>query len=142
MSALRKPSPAPSPVEIFNLRCEARAILVEACLFDLQEAVDGLQEAAVASGLVDDLGQDAVQKMMAEAFADVPRAGQLEADIRAIADRLETMPRTRPGAAPSTLQAAEYLIQQKDPARLKAWLAKHSRAERIAINKHISGAKR
>lgn len=118
MSALRKPSPAPSPVEIFNLRCEARAILVEACLFDLQEAVDGL------------------------AFADVPRAGQLEADIRAIADCLETMPRTRPGAAPSTLQAAEYLIQQKDPARLKAWLAKHSRAERIAINKHISGAKR
>ena len=56
-------------IEVFRERCEARAILVEACLFDLQDAVDGFQEAAVASGLVEEVGQDAVQKMMAEAFA-------------------------------------------------------------------------
>jgi hypothetical protein len=56
-------------IDVFRERCEARAILVEACLFDLQDAVDGLQRAAVASGLVDGIGQDAVQKMMADAFA-------------------------------------------------------------------------
>lgn len=113
MSALRKPSPAPSPLDVFHIRCEARAILVEACLFDLQEAIDGLQEAAVASGLVDEIGQDAVQAMLAEAFANVPRPGQLEADIKTIADCLETMPRPPPGAASSTLQAAEYLDPTK-----------------------------
>lgn len=70
MTALRKLIASQVPaIYVFRERCEARAILVEACLFDLQEAVDGLQEAAVASGLVDELGQDAVQKMMADAFA-------------------------------------------------------------------------
>jgi len=37
----------------------------------------------------------------------------------------------------ATLRAAEYLVQQKDPARFKAWLAKHSRAERAAIRKYL-----
>jgi hypothetical protein len=69
-AAARKPVENLMPaVDIFRVRCEARAILVEACLFDLQDAVDGLQEAAVSSGLVDDIGQDAVQRMMADAFA-------------------------------------------------------------------------
>lgn len=145
-AALREPSPAgkacPVPaLDIFRERCEARAILVEACLFDLQDAVDGLQAAAVASGLVADIGQDAVQRMMAEAFAIMPRAGPLEADLEAIADCLETMPRPRPGVAASTLAAADYLIQQNDPAQFKAWLARHSRGERAAIFKHIHGAK-
>lgn len=70
MNAARKLSASPvSAVEVFRERAEARAILVEACLFDLQDAVDGLQEAAVATGLVDEIGRDAVQKMMADAFA-------------------------------------------------------------------------
>lgn len=34
--------------DVFRELCEARAILVEACLMDLQKAVDGLQAAAVA----------------------------------------------------------------------------------------------
>jgi hypothetical protein len=37
----------------------------------------------------------------------------------------------------ATLQAAEFLIQQKDPARLRAWLAKHSAQERAAILQHL-----
>ena len=45
------------------------------------------------------------------------------------------------GAAVSTLRAADYLIQQNDRARLKTWLAKHTRAERIAISKHLHRAK-
>jgi hypothetical protein len=58
----------PKLAEIFRERCEARAILVEACALDLHEAVDGLQQGAVDSGLVADIGQDAVQRIMANAF--------------------------------------------------------------------------
>jgi hypothetical protein len=68
MSALRKPVTTLVPaVDIFRERCEARAILVDACLYDLQDAVDGLQADAERTGLVDD--QNAVQKMMADAFS-------------------------------------------------------------------------
>jgi hypothetical protein len=67
---VRQPKPAEA---VFRLRCEARAELVAACLMDFHEAVDGLAAAAVASGLVKDIGQDAVQAIMAEIFADVPR---------------------------------------------------------------------
>ena len=70
MNARRKPVASQVPVvDVFRGRCEARAILVEACLFNLQDAVDGLQADAERTGLVDDIGQDAVQKMMTEAFA-------------------------------------------------------------------------
>jgi hypothetical protein len=142
MTALRKPIANPVPaVDVFRERAEARAILVEACELDLHSAVDGLQEAAVATGLVDEIGQDAVQAIMAKAFAKVPRAGELEDAIAAIADCLETMSWPRDGIARSTLMAAKSLVQQNDPARLKAWLAKHTRVERIAIIKHIRGEK-
>ena len=57
-----------SPIEIFRERCEARAMLVANGLMPLIEAVDGLQAAAERAGLVDELGQDAVQKIMAESF--------------------------------------------------------------------------
>jgi hypothetical protein len=134
-------TPVPA-IDVFRERCEARAILVEACALDLHEAGDGLQEAAVATGLVDEIGQDAVQAIMAKAFAQVPRAGELEDAIASIADCLETMPRPRDGIARSTLIAAKCLVQKNDPARLKAWLAKHTRVERIAIIKHIRGEKR
>ena len=56
---------------IFKERCEVRAILVEAAVYDLHEAVDVLQADAVESGLVADLGQDEVQAIMAEAFGRV-----------------------------------------------------------------------
>jgi hypothetical protein len=60
-------------IDVFRLRCEVRAILVEACAMRLQEAADGLQEAAVAYGLIDELGQDTVQDLMAGAFGERPR---------------------------------------------------------------------
>jgi hypothetical protein len=55
-------------LDSFKLRCWARAYLVEHGMMFLQEAVDGLQEPAVSTGLVDLLGQDAVQAVMAKAF--------------------------------------------------------------------------
>jgi|RhiMetdeSRZDD1v2_1073273.scaffolds.fasta_scaffold451779_1 hypothetical protein len=134
MTALRKPIANTVPaVDVFRERCKARAILVEACALDLHTAVDGLQEAAVATGLVDEIGQDAVQKMMAHAFASLPivLSGN-SSDVL-----LGNVGPTVSGAARSTLQAAEYLVRQNDPARLKAWLAKHSRVERNAIKQHL-----
>lgn len=61
----------PAPLDVFKLRCEARAILVAEGEMDFHEAIDGLQAAAIAYGLVAELGQDAVQAIMAEAFARV-----------------------------------------------------------------------
>ena len=56
------------PLVVFKARAEARAILWAACEFDLHEAVDVLQADAVRDGLVDALGQDAVQRVLADAF--------------------------------------------------------------------------
>jgi hypothetical protein len=64
---------AVSPVAVFTARAEARAILWQCGEFDLHEAVDVLQRAAEQAGLVDELGQDAVQAIMAAAFHAVVR---------------------------------------------------------------------
>jgi hypothetical protein len=55
----------------FRLRCEARALLVVEGAIDLQTAVDELQASAVKSSIIDVVGQDAVQAIMANAFAKV-----------------------------------------------------------------------
>ena len=84
-----KPDAAIKAIEDnFQDRCKARAMLVAACEMNMQEAVDGLQEDAAASGLLEAIGQDDVQSMMA-VFGLVPRAGQLEADFKVIADQIE-----------------------------------------------------
>jgi hypothetical protein len=126
----------PPAIDVFRERCQARAILVEACALERHAAVDELQEAAVASGLVDEIGQDAVQKMMANAFAILPRV-IIPNENNEIVPNKNDLKRVTKGVARSTLQAAEYLVRQNDPARFKAWLAKHSRAERIAIKQHL-----
>ena len=56
--------------KIFKERCEARAILFAVGEYDLHDAVDVLQAAAEASGLVDQIGQDAVQAIISKAFAN------------------------------------------------------------------------
>jgi hypothetical protein len=55
----------------FRLRCEVRAWLVVEGELDLQTAVDELQASAVKSSIIDVIGQDAVQAIMATAFAKV-----------------------------------------------------------------------
>jgi uncharacterized membrane protein len=52
-----------------------------------------------------------------------------------------SLPRKEVGAAASTLRAADYLVRQNDPARFKAWMAKHNATERAAIIKHLHRAK-
>jgi hypothetical protein len=59
------------PVAVFIARAEARALLYAANEFDLHEAVDKLQADAERDGLVAAIGQDEVQRIIAEAFSAV-----------------------------------------------------------------------
>jgi hypothetical protein len=61
----------PSTLAVFIARAEARALLWQAGEFDLHQAVDELQAAAERDGLAAEIGQDAVQKIIADAFAKV-----------------------------------------------------------------------
>jgi hypothetical protein len=55
-------------LNIFWARCEARAHLYAVDELDLHAAVDGLQEYADQHGVVAELGQDATQAILTEAF--------------------------------------------------------------------------
>jgi hypothetical protein len=59
------------PLLAFVARAEARAILWAAREMDLHGAVDGLQADAVSTGLIERPGQDAVQRILADAFGSV-----------------------------------------------------------------------
>jgi hypothetical protein len=61
----------PSPLCVLVARAEARALLYAAGEFDLPDAVDPLQAFAAESGLVDEIGQDAVQAILAAVFSKV-----------------------------------------------------------------------
>jgi hypothetical protein len=63
--------PRPSALEVFTLRCWARATLWQVGEYDLHQAIDPLQEAAERDGLVAKLGQDKVQAILAKAFEAV-----------------------------------------------------------------------
>jgi hypothetical protein len=103
-------------LETFEICCEAAASDYAARRVELVEAVDALQDFAFSRDLVDAVGQDRIQAVMAAAF---------------------TAWRPDPRVAASTLAAAEFLIQQNDPQRLKRWLDKHSPEERAAIWAHV-----
>jgi hypothetical protein len=67
VSAVASPSPD-RLLTVFRARCEARALLFAAGELDLHDAVDALQRGAVANGLVREIGQDEVQRIIAAAF--------------------------------------------------------------------------
>jgi hypothetical protein len=58
----------PLAAETFRAQCRAAAFLYAERKIDLHHAVDSLQADAVAGGLVAAIGQDAVQKIMADAL--------------------------------------------------------------------------
>jgi hypothetical protein len=57
--------------DAFELRCWSRAQLYELGELDLHDAVDVLQHFAEETGLVAAIGQDEVQKIMADAFKPI-----------------------------------------------------------------------
>jgi hypothetical protein len=68
-TASRSEATSTSPSEIFRARAEARAILWAVGEIDLHEAADKLLADAERDGLVAAIGQDAVQQILADAFA-------------------------------------------------------------------------
>ena len=100
----------PAPVDIFRERCEAQAYLVEIGELSLHQAVDVLQSDAARDGLVDQLGQDGVQAIMADAFGgrfESNRSANSELDVVALRqDR----------------KAKFLLYRELDAERRKVWL--------------------
>jgi hypothetical protein len=64
----------PTKLEVFELRCWARARLYAEGEYDLHEAVDVLQADAERDGLVDEIGQDKVQSILGKEFGRVRHA--------------------------------------------------------------------
>ena len=123
------PEIRPSAIDVFRERAEARAILVEACVCTLHEAVDVLQIDAERTGLIAGLGQDHVQRILHGAFhavRNVPAPSVMPRRPRQ--DRLPI----------STIRAAEFLVQLGDRQRLRDWLGKHTRNERKALRKYFA----
>jgi hypothetical protein len=58
---------------LFALRCRQMAERVYAHAVPIMWAADVLYEAAICSGLTDDVGDDRVQEIMADAFAGARR---------------------------------------------------------------------
>ncbi len=65
------PDTRPSPLAVFELRAWARATLWQAGEFDLHHAVDVLQANASQTGLANEIGEDGVQAILADAFGRV-----------------------------------------------------------------------
>jgi hypothetical protein len=62
---------APSPIEVFKARAETIAkLLANHMLADKASAVDGLWRFAEGAGIVAEIGVDAVQALLAEAFRE------------------------------------------------------------------------
>lgn len=70
MSDISKQSPV-HKLEVLRELAAARAQLFAVGEYSLQEAVDFLQAWAMRNGLVRQIGQDAVQKIIAGAFQEV-----------------------------------------------------------------------
>jgi hypothetical protein len=56
------------PLDCLSVRADARAYLWSIGEYELSDAVDALQFAAVRDGLIARIGQDAVQALIADAF--------------------------------------------------------------------------
>lgn len=70
-AALDGGSKLADPIDVLIVLADVRAYLVTTGDYDLHAAVDGLQDYAETSGLVDRIGQDAVQEIIAGAFASL-----------------------------------------------------------------------
>jgi hypothetical protein len=108
-----KPAATADPLEVFIAGVKARAYLVHEGELDLHEAVDVLQDFAEQAGLVNALGQDAVQAIMAKGSAAVP--ANIDADV-VTQPVLSRAPEIR--AAASTVEALMFSLCQRGAAVL------------------------
>jgi hypothetical protein len=158
------PAARVNPLKVFIARAEARAQLWFNGEIDLHTAVDELWAAAVRDGLVAKLGADEVQQRLADTFApfrdDLPRHEDVVPDpigededkgsnttFISVDDEYDGLPSTfakacREADAEQVLRAAEFLIRQKDPAKLRAWLSKYTAQECEALLQCLEWRKR
>jgi hypothetical protein len=145
-------------LEAFKARCWAKALLVSEGLMDFHEAVDGLQNAAVAFRLAERVGQDEVQRILAEAFGE--ELPELQSGVDDILRQMEMQdprdawrhtgeapppasirnsaitepPNPRPYRTPrGTIQAFWYVVNLADEAKLTAWLDAHPKDEKFLL---------
>lgn len=106
---------------MFELTCEARALLHSVGRLDLHEAVDSLQREADEGGLIEAVGQDMVQDAMSRAFHRAPSRAH-KAPSNPIMEQIARRPRA---PAASTIDAFWYVVRLNNPERLKRWLKEH-----------------
>lgn len=148
---MNAPIAIPRPVALGDVHdfiecCDQHVWFCNEGWISLHTAVDNLQALAERWGLVDEIGQDEVQRLMANAFA--PAASiDLPADYAAqivrlweLADPRDSWKHTgEPPPAPvdgerkqalytparSTIDAFWFVVRQGDPDHLMSWLAQH-----------------
>ncbi len=140
----------------FRSRCAAAATAYALGKIALLDAVDALQDWAFTRGLLDEIGQDALQAIMAEAFGPVRYEQPLGDEYEGLSSTFARAckladaeyARTKQVASPpacrlpeSTIQAAEYLVRLNDRDRLRAWLIEHTPAERGLILRYFENKK-
>lgn len=145
MTALvRVPTPLLGTIEDFFEACSASRWYVDQGWASKQVAVDSLQFLAEQAGYVDAYGQDAVQSLMADAFApqidmqtdyaaQLVRRWELDdpRDRWKLTGELPPAPHNEPGPRPrpapqSTLDAFNFVLGTGDAERLRKWLRDHS----------------
>lgn len=125
------------PREVFTARCAARASLYSSADLPLHDAVDVLQESAGTTGLIDRVGQDEVQRIIAAAFA--PHQENREHNqcgIDKTEDAYNSLSFTFAWAC--RLADAEHIVKHK-PNRLASWLSERTEYEREIIIGHLRG---
>jgi hypothetical protein len=111
---------SPTVVKGFELRCWARGYLEKYGMMPLQEAVDGLQDLAVDTGLVDMLGQDAVQAIMANAFEFQQEGTEMDAPAKqagASGSYRASKQRPEQGGAAATLHRPDRGANEPPPPK-------------------------
>jgi hypothetical protein len=140
-----------APIDVLALRAEARALLwVEPEIETIPEVVDPLHAFAVKSGLVAEIGQDAVQKILSDSFAPY-RKSEDDSEIKqqprlslgALWEKLNDL-RRRP-TTESTIEAILWTFRQRGLAALKEPATKErlsccDQAARAQINKRIEAS--
>jgi RecA-family ATPase len=139
------------PVAVFTARANAAAQLWKTGEVSLPDAVDELQANAARTGLIDHVGQDHVQAIMAEAFAAVRPAGRpnivdnKKRDVNEVAapadeptDNLEPLPCV--DLALNPIPPREWLVSERIPMRNVTLLSGEGAIGKSLLLMQLSGA--
>jgi hypothetical protein len=126
-------------LEDFREACEAHAWFFQEGWISLHVAVDNLQRLAERWGLVDEIGQDEVQRVIAYvSVAEPPQPSEYEVNyVARIITQWEAAdgkraaptpirPEPRRGVPKATVDAFKYVVSTGDPEYLARWLREHS----------------